>query len=85
MENKERTETKANGNQRCGQMLFCIIPSERTTKSGNGKFSCYIRPDSNLDLSAKVLLQLIGAVLDTLPDVCPKSIITHQMSFLFFF
>ena len=69
-------------NQRCGQMLFCVIPSERSTKSSNGKFSCYIRSDSNLDLGAKFLLPLIGAVLDTLPDVCPKSVITHQMSFM---
>lgn len=30
--NREGTETKASGDQRCDQMLFCVIPSERRTK-----------------------------------------------------
>lgn len=77
---------KASGSQRCGQMLFCVIPSERTTKGSNGKFSYYLRPDSDFDLGANFLLPLMGAVLDTLPEVCPKSINSvsfarsHQMS-----
>lgn len=71
---------KTSGNQRYGQMLFCIIPSERTTKSSHGKFSYYLRTDSNLDLGANFLLPLMGAVLDVLSDVCPKSINSVQFA-----
>lgn len=73
MKNRDGTETNASGNQRWGQMLFCIVPSERTTKSSNGNFSCYRRPDSNLDLGAKLLLSLTGALLDTLLGVCSRA------------
>lgn len=88
MENGKGTEMKASGNQRCKQMLLCVILSKRTTKSSNGKFSCEIRPDSNLDLGAKFLLPLIGAMVDTLLDVFLKNtmsyqnIITYQMGFI---
>jgi len=45
---------------------------ERSAKSSDRKYSYRVKPDSNLDLGANFLLPLVGVVLDTVADACPK-------------
>lgn len=45
---------------------------ERSAKSSDRKYSYCVKTDPNLDLGANFLLPLVGVVLDTVADVCPK-------------
>lgn len=45
---------------------------ERSAKSSDRKYSYCIKTDSNFDLGANFLLPLMGVVLDTVADACPK-------------